>query len=608
MGQPARLRDFARGKCLWTRKKSQEDSAAILAADIAGYSRLMEADEAGTLERLKALRGEIINPRITEHHGRIVKTTGDGVLVEFASVVNAVQCAVEVQREMARRNAGVSEEKRIEFRVGINLGDIIFDGDDIYGEGVNVAARLDGLAEPGSICVSGSVFEQVRNKVDAGFEDLGERAVKNLKDPVHVYRILAEVAVPAAPTPAGGGGGQGPSLPDKPSIAVLPFENMSGDSEQEYFSDGITEDIITDLSKVSGLFVIARNSTFVYKGKPVQVQQVGRDLGVRYVLEGSVRKAGDKVRITAQLVEATTGNHLWAERYDRELKDIFAVQDEVAEKVVSALAVTLKEGEEERLGRKHTPNLEAYDLFLQARAVLELPSEENVLYARKLFDQAIELDANFAGGYAGSSWVYSVWIWLGYSKSPREDAKRAFELAQRAMEVDPTFGWSHTALAAGYLVRRQPDQAVSVAERAVQIQPSDVDARVYLGYFLTWAGRPEKSIETLQKAIRLNPQGLGARHPTFLGLAYFTARRYEEAITTLEKLDGGFSPFLVSLAAITAAYTKVGREEEAKASAQRLVEVFPNFSVSSWGDALPYKNAQDSKHLLDALREAGLPE
>ena len=583
--------------------------AAILAADIAGYSRLMEADEAGTLERLKAHRSGLIDPKITEHHGRIVKTTGDGVLVEFASVVNAVQCAVEVQREMARRNADVSEEKRIEFRVGINLGDIILDGDDIYGEGVNVAARLEGLAEPGGICVSGSVFEQVRNKVDAGFEDLGEQAVKNMKDPVHVYRVLAEVAVPAAATPGGGGeAGQGPSLPDKPSIAVLPFENMSGDSEQEYFSDGITEDIITDLSKVSGLFVIARNSTSTYKGKPVKVQQVGQDLGVRYVLEGSVRKAGGRVRITAQLVDTTTGNHLWAERYDRNLEDIFAVQDEVAQKVVLALAVTLKEGEEERLGRKHTPNLEAYDLFLQAKAVLELPSEENILYARKLFEEAIELDANFAGGYAGSSWMRSVGIWLGYTKSPREDAERAFELAQRALEVDPTFGWSHTALAAAYLVRGQPDQAVSIAERAVQIQPSDADARVYLGYFLMWAGRPEESIETLQKAMRLNPQGLGARYPTFLGFAYFTARRYEEAITTLEKLDGGFSPILVSLAVITAAYTKVGREEEAKASAQRLVEVFPNFSLGSWGDRLPFKNPEDSNHLLDALRKAGLPE
>ena len=361
--------------------------AAILAADIVGYSRLMGADETGTLAQLKTHRKELIDPKIAEHCGRIVKTTGDGILVEFASVVDAVQCAVEVQRAMTQRNAHVPEDRRLEFRVGINLGDIIIDGDDIYGDGVNIAARLEGLAEPGGICISGTAFDQVEGKLDYGYEFSGEQQVKNIEKPVRVYSVRPDKDDQVEKPSADKAGEKSPPH-DKPSIAVLPFTNMSGDPEQAYFSDGITEDIITDLSKVSGLFVIARHSSFTYRGKEVKLEQVGRELGVRFVLEGSVRKAGDRVRITAQLVDATTENHLWAERYDRNLEDIFAVQDEVAQKVVSALAVTLKAGEEERLGRKHTPNLEAYDLFLRGRALVFLPTVDNILSARRFFDRA----------------------------------------------------------------------------------------------------------------------------------------------------------------------------------------------------------------------------
>ena len=439
--------------------------AAILSADVKGYSRLIRENEEATIRTLTAYR-EVMASLIQQRRGRVVDSPGDNLLAEFGSVVDAVQCTVEIQRALKTRNEELPVGRRMEFRIGINLGDVVVEGERLYGDGVNVAARLEELAEPGGICISGKVFEEVRDKLKVAFEDLGEQTVKNITEPVRVYRVRTEGDARSATRPAEIGAKELP-LPDRPSIAVLPFDNMSGDAEQEYFSDGITEDIITDLSKISGLFVIARHSSFTYRGKEVKLEQVGRELGVRFVLEGSVRKAGDRVRITAQLIDATTENHLWAERYDRNLEDIFAVQDEVAQKVVSALAVTLKAGEEERLGKKHTPNLEAYDHFLRGRALVMIPTAGNLLSARSLFEQAIELDPEFAGGYAGSSWAYSVGVFFGYSQSPKDDVKKAFELAQRAVNVDPTFGWSHIAMARAHLMVRQHDQAISVAERAV---------------------------------------------------------------------------------------------------------------------------------------------
>ncbi len=530
----------------------------------------MGADEAGTLAQLKAHRKEVTDPKIAEHRGRILNAAGDSILVEFASVVDAVQCAVEVQRAMARRNADVPEDRRIEFRVGINLGDIIVEGDDIYGDGVNIAARLEGLAEPGGICISGTAFDHVEGKLHYGYAFSGEQQVKNIEKPVRVYSVRPDKDDQVEKPPSDKAGEKSPPH-DKPSIAVLPFENMSGDPEQEYFSDGITEDIITDLSKVSGLFVIARHSSFTYRGKEVKLEQVGRELGVRFVLEGSVRKVGDRVRITAQLIDATTENHLWAERYDRNLEDIFAVQDEVAQKVVSALAVTLKAGEEERLGRKHSPNLEAYDLFLRGREVRIPPTVDNILTARRLFEQAIELDPEFAGGYAGSSWAYSMGVHFGYSQSPQDDMKKAFELAQRAVKVDPTFGWSHIAMGMAHLTVRQHDQAISVAERAVEMLPGDADARAILGYFFTWAGRPEEGIGSLQEVIRLSPQGWTPAFVFFLGLSYFTAERYEEAITTFEAdvVQDAFR-IVLPFATKVAVYMRGGHEEQGRGGYAKL--------------------------------------
>ncbi len=627
--------------------------AAILAADVAGYTRLMRADEEATLETLGEYR-EIIDGLIARHEGRIVGTAGDSVLAEFGSAVEAVRSAISIQEELATRNAELPDDRQLRFRIGINVGDVMVKGDDLFGDGVNVAARLEGLAEPGGICVSGSIFEQIKHKLSVGFEDMGPQEVKNIAEPVSAFRIVpGSVSVPAgartAPKASAAARWRIPAIaaavivvvgagavalwqtylrpappspqadsktdaalprPDKPSIAVLPFVNMSGDAEQEYFSDGITEDLITDLSKISGLSVIARNSTFRYKGKAVKVQQVGRELGVRYVVEGSVRKAGDRVRITAQLIDATTGIHLWAERYDRDLKDIFAVQDEVTQKVVSALAVALKPGEQDQLLRKHAQNSEAYDLFLRAKRYTP-PTEEHVLNARKEFERAIELDPKFAGGYAGASWTHSLAVQHGFSPSPREDVKKAFELAERAMAVDDTFGWSHTALARAHLIKGAHDQAVALAERAVQMQPGDADAHANLGLYLMWAGRAEEAIEPIRKGLRLSPQVAFSEGPylNFSGFAYFTAGRYEEAIAAFEKNAARGGPVDVEfLAYSTAAYSALGRKEEARATAQELLEKYPDFSLSSWTWLGLYKNPEDSKRLSDVLRQAGLPQ
>src|SRR5216683_501724 len=479
------------------RERVERRLAAILAADVAGYSRLMGEDEEGTHAALRALRRELSDPKIAEHRGRIVKTTGDGLLVEFASGVDAVRCAVELQREMALRNDSVEKEHRIEFRIGINLGDIIIDEHDIYGDGVNVAARLEALAEPGGICVSRVVRDQVRDKVDFGFEDLGEQQVKNIARPVRVYRIpLAETARTKAPLP----------LPDKPSLAVLPFQNMTGDAEQDYFVDGIVEEITTAISRLPWLFVIARNSSFTYKGRAVDVKQVARDLGVRYVLEGSVRKAGNRVRIAGQLIDSTTGAHIWADRFDGTLGDIFELQDQVASGVVGAIEPRLRLAEIERANRKPTENLDAYDLYLRAQAQIYKRTRESLAEAVRLAQQALELDPGYAPAMArisGCRCLQRSRHWIPASGTEVEEGIRIARQAIEAGRDEPdalSMAGSTISFLAG-----EHSTAVGAADRALALNPNSALAWSVRGWVLGWQNQPDSAIEAHQQAIRLSP-------------------------------------------------------------------------------------------------------
>lgn len=625
--------------------------SAILSADVEGYSRLMRENEEATVRTLTNYRRAMAY-LIGQYRGRVVDSPGDNILAEFTSVVDAVNCGVEIQRELAERNAELQENRKMRFRIGINLGDVLEEGERIYGDGVNIAARMESLAKAGEICISGTVYDAIEAKLGLGYEYLGEQEVKNIDKPVRSYRVLsfpgaaahrvvrakrvvgktwrnvvvaivAVLLVGAAfafwhfystPFPPSKKVASGQKvallLPDKPSIAVLPFANMSEDPKQEYFSDGITEDIITDLSKVSGLIVIARNSSFTYKGKQVKVQDVAKELGVRYVLEGSVRRAGNRLRITAQLIDAKTGNHLWADRYDRELKDIFSVQDQVTQKVVSELAVTLKASESERLVRKHTENFEAYDLYLRiVREYWPPEKKEDHLKALELCKRVIELDPSFAGGYQLLSFFLSMGVRLGYSTSPREEVEKALELAQKAVSLDDTFASSYNALASAYLVKGQHEDALAAATAAARIEPGGYNSNMFLGFYLHWMGRGEEAVEALKKAQQLNPKYLDDRVPwmlDFMGYACFTARRYEESIAANKKAIDRFGPFINREAFLTAAYSELGRDDEAKAMARQLLERHPNFSVTSWKFASMYKNPEDTERLLNALRTAGL--
>jgi adenylate cyclase len=477
--------------------------AAILAADVVGYSRLMEADEEGTLVALKAIHSELSDPKIPEHRGRIVKKTGDGLLVEFQSVVDAARCAVAWQMAMGKRNAAVLEGKRIEFRIGVNLGDIIIDQDDIFGDGVNIAARLEALAEPGGICLSGSAHEQVRDKLDLAFEDLGERQVKNIARPVRVYRvrIAAVASIPKLEaTPA-------LALPDKPSIAVLPFTNMSSDPEQEFFADGIAEDIITALSRYPSLFVLARNSCFSYKGQSPDVRQVGRELGVRYVLEGSLRKSGNRIRVTAQLIKAETGNNVWAERYDRDLAGIFAVQDEISEAVTIAIAPAIADAEQQRAMRKPPGSPDAWTAYQRGLWHLGKATREHHALAEKFFRQTIDLDPNFAGGYRGLADARGFVFGSDQTLNLAEGLNSREMLARRAVELDSADAEARSALAHVLAGRGDYQAGLVEARQALAITPNLSIAHGALGFVLTFSGQPKEGLASLETAIRLDPHG-----------------------------------------------------------------------------------------------------
>jgi adenylate cyclase len=464
--------------------------AAILAADVVGYSRLMGADEEGTLERLKTLRSELIDLKIAKHHGRIVKTTGDGQLVEFASVVDAVRCAAEVQQAMPEQNAGVAADRRVELRIGINLGDVIADGDDLYGDGVNIAARIEALADAGGVFLSGTVYDQVRDRLPFGFEDRGEQQAKNIARPIRVYRVLFDQAASTATSEA-------LPLPDKPSIAVLAFTNMSGDAEQEYFSDGIADDIITELSRVRWLFVIARNTSFTFKGKAIDVKRVGRELGVRYVLEGSVRRSGQTIRLTAQLIDAEAGNHVWAERYDRDLADVFAVQDEIALAVTRAIGPAVADAEQRRALRRPRSSLTAWEAYQRGLWHLMKHSADHFAPARELFNRAIELDPTFASPHAELARLYIIESG-SFGLRPFEEAGRLeAEQARMAVNLDPNDAHAHGMLAFALFACQEIEPALHHVERALSISPSCTMAHQTKGLILNFSGHPVGGRESL---------------------------------------------------------------------------------------------------------------
>lgn len=618
---------------------------AILSADVKGYSRLMGEDEESTIRTLTAYR-ELMTKLIQKHRGRVVDATGDNLLAEFSSVVNAVQCAANVQQELKNKNAELPEHRKMEFRIGVNLGDVIEEGDRIYGDGVNIAARLESLAEGGGICISGSAYEQVESKMAFGYEYLGEQSVKNIKKPVRAYRVLMEseaagslvykkrrddpghkrratltlAAIVAAgvaaiaiyrfvlhpsppPKEVASEETLALKLSDKPSLAVLPFTNMSGDPEQDYFSDGLTEDLITDLSKVSGLFVIARNSVFTYKGKAVKIEEVGRELGVRYVLEGSVRKAESRVRITAQLIDTATSGHVWAERYDRDLRDIFDLQDEVTQKIVTALAVRLTKDEEKRLVRRGTENLEAFDYYLRGLEYQNRFTKEANARAEHLFEKAIELDPEFATAYAYLGWNHWMRWSLGWTQDPKS-LEIAFELAEKATDLDESVSDAHCLLANIYLWKKQHDRAIAVSERAISLNPNYADAIAGLGDILNFSGRPEEAIGLVNKAMRLNP-----RYPVWylwnLGHAYFLTGQLEKAISVFRRALGrnpNFHPAHIYLAVI---YIEQGRKEEAAAEWKEFTRKNPDLASEAWKERLPYKDRTSLERVFKALGKAG---
>jgi adenylate cyclase len=575
--------------------------AAILAADIAGYSRLMGVDEEGTLAALKTLRRELADPKIKEHRGRIVKTTGDGLLLEFASVVDAVRCAVEVQREMAERNAEVPPDRRIELRMGINLGDIIKDGRDIYGDGVNVAARLEALAEPGGICVSRVVRDQVRDKLDFSFEDMGEQQVKNIARPIRVHRILlgdrtepSELIARAAASPP-------MALPDKPSIAVLPFQNMSGDPEQEYFADGMVEEIITALSRIRWLFVIARNSSFTYKGQVVDVKQVGRELGVRYVLEGSVRKAAGRVRITAQLIEAQTGAHLWADRFDGSLEDVFELQDDVAVSVAGIIEPTLQAAEIRRSVERPTTDLTAYDLYLRALSLSFSWERNGIAQALDLLDRAIERDAHYGRALVLAARRHHDLHVNGWTDDPDGSRRMGVDLARRALGVagdDP-----EVLAGAAYVLayfREDIHAAIALVDRALEINQSFARGWQTSGWLRLWAGQPDLAIEHFQTSLRLSPREHRSNPFMGIGVGHFFARRFEEA-TRMMLLSLQEKPnWVPTYRFLAACYAQMGRNEEAREALKRVRDL-SNVVVPA---ATHWRNPEHRELFLSGLRLA----
>jgi TolB-like protein/class 3 adenylate cyclase len=578
--------------------------AAILAADVAGYSRLMGADEEGTLERLKALRRELVDPKIAEHHGRIVKTTGDGMLVEFASVVDAVRCAVEVQQAMPERNISVAADSRIELRIGINLGDVIVEGDDLYGDGVNIAARIEALADAGGLLVSKTVHDHVRDRLPFVFEDLGEQQVKNIARPVRVYRVRdTSVAKSPPPPPV-------LPLPDKPSIAVLPFANMSGDAEQEYFADGMVEEITTAISRLPWLFVIARNSAFTYKGKAVDVKQVAQELGVRYVLEGSVRKAANRVRITGQLIDTTTGAHIWANRFDAALDDIFELQDQVASSVAGAIEPKLRQSEIERANRKPAANLTAYDLYLRALAQSYRFTEEGFAEAVIFARQALAIDPPYAPAAAMVGWCRGLQRLQGWGALSAADVAEACRLARQVLEAerdDTDTIWQ--AAWTLHLLAGEAAMAAAALDRALALNPNAAHALSARGLIHALRNQPEAAIDAVERARRLSPfDPLAFSYAIHIALAHLTARRSEQAIEWADRTLHDQPRLVAAMRVKAVANAHLGRLDEARAELGRLLAIDPKLTVGGFREFARSMAPEVLELHVAGLRLAGLPE
>ncbi len=587
-----------------TGERVERRLAAILAADIAGYSRLMGADEEGTLDRIKALRRELVDLKIKEYRGRIVKTTGDGMLVEFASVVDAVRCAADIQREMAERNASIAATRRIELRMGINVGDIIIDEGDIYGDGVNVAARLETLAEAGGICVSRVVRDQVRDKLDFSFEDMGEQQVKNIARPIRTHRVLlsggADAGRPAEPSAR--------SAHQKPSIAVLPFANMSGDAEQEYFSDGITEDIITNLSRNHAFFVISRSTSFTYKGPAIDVAKASRELGVRYVLEGSVRRAGNRVRITAQLIDATSGHHLWADRYDRELADVFAVQDEIARNITGAIAPGIISAEIQQAQRKDPSQLDAWDRTMRAHWHIRRFTEHDLAEARRLLTDAIALDPTNSMALADLAFARHFEAVFGWGDGPAESHAQLGAAARKAVAADDSDAMAHTSLAIFDLFSGRHEEARRRLSLALDLDPNSVFARGYLGVSYGFGGDYETALPHLEQALLLSPRGpLLVIWRLCKGWAALTAEHYEEAVNFAAQASEANPEFPDIYAVLASANGHLRRAAAARTALDQLTHRMPNLTASDERLNRPFGRAADRERFLEGLRKAGMP-
>ena len=605
--------------------------AAILSADVAGYTRLMRADEAATVAALKRCR-ELMRSLIEQHSGRVVDTAGDGLLAEFGSAVNAVECAVAVQQALAEQNAGLPEEREMQLRIGVNLGDVLAEDGRVYGDGVNVAARVQSLAEPGGICISGMVYSQIQHVLDLGYDFLGKQKVKNVAQPIPVYRIavgpkltrhrrwwlrfrdkrlalagsLAALLLIVAVAWIAGArlGLVSPVGQDQLSIAVLPFTNLNKDVGQEYFADGITDDLITELTKIADLTVIARDSSFTYKGQPPDVRQVARKLNVRYVLEGSVRREARQVRINAQLIEAATGKHLWADRYDGRMENIFALQDKITQKIVSALALKLTPADRESVARQDTHSPEAYEDFLRGREHFFRYAKDDNPIAKRFYEKAIERDPKFAKAYVMLAWAHAFDFMNGWTDAPGHSLKLALKLAQQGIALDPSLPVAYFVKGLVYRARNEYTQALVEAEKAIVLDPNYANAHVLAATLLYYAGRPQEGLERMKQAIRLNPH-YPSNYPFHLGQTYFILKRYDEAIQAF-KQGLETNPTSERLHVwLAAAYAQSGNQQEAEWEVMEVLRLNPDFSLKRIAWATPFQDSKDMDHFLEGLRKAG---